>query len=356
MASVTLHQAVCLGCLRQGKAPEFVGGSIRSSSASLTPRAHFKITVSCGDGVSRLPRLRSSSFMQGEHGIDDLFVKRTTEEGSRRLCKYVYSAVAIVKKSPKRMKYAAGSKKGSEQLYLQVDPLGLDVGRLQPVIDMIKKGGVGIIPTDTVYAIVCDLKSRESVERLYRIKDMDPKKPLSILCRNFQDIDTYTMGFPRGNGAGQTNIFRAARQCLPGPASKEMPKQCITFGGSMAARCAPRKSVGVRMPEDAICQAILAQLDEPLLCTSVTQPAGEWLLDPALIFDMYGSADGGRGVDFVVDGGVRVAEPSTVVDMTGEKPIVLRQGKGEVADFMLLESHDSAELLLAEGVNPYAAR
>ncbi|MCO5572024.1 hypothetical protein L7F22_025775 [Adiantum nelumboides] len=168
---------------------------------------------------------------------------------------------------------------------------------------------------------------------LFRIKNMDSKKPLSILCRSFQDIDTYTTGFPRGNSQGNTNVFRAARQCLPGPytfilpASKEMPKQCTNFGGA-AESCAPRKSVGVRMPNDVICDAILRELDNPLICTSVRRPANDnWLLDPVIIADTYGASERKEGVDFVVDAGVRIADPSTVVDMTGVLPLLLRRGK-----------------------------
>lgn len=254
----------------------------------------------------------------------------------------------MVKRSPKRLKYRFSStRKVPESVYISVDSLGSDIWKLDRAIQLLRDGAVGVIPTDTVYAIVCDLKEPTSIDRIYRIKNMDPKKPLSILCRSFQDIDTYTTGFPRGNSQGNTNIFRAARQCLPGPytfilpASKEMPKQCTNFGGA-AESCAPRRSVGVRMPNDIICEAILRELDNPLICTSVRRPADDnWLLDPVLISDTYGASEGKEGVDFVVDGGVRVADPSTVVDMTGTTPVLLRRGKGIVEDWMLMEASDS---------------
>ncbi|KAG0560679.1 hypothetical protein KC19_9G004600 [Ceratodon purpureus] len=275
----------------------------------------------------------------------------------------VVAAHAVAKRSPKRLKYSSpGSRKNSQVQLLQLDPSGSDVWRLDPIVELIRSGAVGIIPTDTVYAIVCDLKNRQAIDRLYRIKNLDPMKPLSILCRSFQDVDKYTLGFPRGNSHGQTNVFRAARQCLPGPytfiltASKEMPKQCTTFGGSSAVSCAPRKSVGVRMPDDAICAALLSRLDEPLLCTSVRQRSeDDWMLDPVIIADTYGASEGREGVDFVVDGGERLAYPSTVIDMTGLMPTILRRGKGPVEDWMLMESHDSTESVGLEGMsNPYA--
>lgn len=229
-------------------------------------------------------------------------------------------------------------------LYVHMDPLGEDTWKLEPVIELIKQGGVGVIPTDTVYAIVCDLKSHSSIERLRRIKD-ENFKPLSILCRSLQDIDTYTMGFPRGNSQGQTNTFRGVKHCLPGPytfilpASKKLPKQCIRYGSNdTAAKYAWRNQVGVRMPDDAICQAILLNLDAPLICTSVKCPTkDQWLLDPVIIADTFEP----EGLDFIVDGGLRVADPSTVVDMTGSSPTLIRQGKGPRQDWMVLKSEDS---------------
>ncbi|KAH7421334.1 hypothetical protein KP509_13G051500 [Ceratopteris richardii] len=249
----------------------------------------------------------------------------------------------------------------SEAVYVSVDSHGSDIWKLERVIQLLKDGAVGVIPTDTVYAIVCDLKEPRSIDRIYRIKDMDPKKPLSILCRSFQDIDTYTTGFPRGNSQGITNIFRAARQCFPGPytfilpASKEMPKQCTNFGGG-AESCAPRKSVGVRMPNDVICESILRELDGPLICTSVRRPADDdWLLDPAIILDTYGASEGKEGLDFVVDGGLRIADPSTVVDLTGAIPVLLRRGKGPVEDWMLpVEEASDSRVREMAASNPYA--
>lgn len=248
---------------------------------------------------------------------------------------------AVVKRSPKRLKYSSPPfRKGDGVLYLKVDPSGVDAWRLEPVIELLKHGAVGVIPTDTVYAFVSDVKNPMAVDRIHRIKGMDTKKPLSILCHSFRDIDTYTTGFPCGNSQGQVNIFRAAHQCLPGPytfvlpASKELPKQCVKPGTSRAKHVS-RKCAGVRMPNDAICQAILEKLDGPLLCSSVKTADDEWMIDPAVIADIYGASMSQEGVDFVVDGGVRLADPSTVVDMTGSEPILLRKGKGSLFEWML---------------------
>ncbi|XP_020210095.1 uncharacterized protein LOC109795091 [Cajanus cajan] len=247
----------------------------------------------------------------------------------------------VVKRSPKRLKYTSGSRFTKEDglVYVEADPSASDSWKLEPIVSMLKQGAVGVIPTDTLYAIVCDLRSHSAIERLRRIKNIEASKPLSILCYSFRDIDKYTVGFPRGDGQGHANLFKAVKHCLPGPytfiliASKELPKQCIRFGTS-SAKYASRKNVGVRMPDDAICQSILKEMDAPLICTSIKfQKEDEWMIDPVMIADTYGP----EGLDFVVDGGVRVAEPSTVVDMTKLPPKVLRQGKGPILHWMELE-------------------
>ncbi|KAH9614077.1 hypothetical protein KSS87_003164 [Heliosperma pusillum] len=251
-----------------------------------------------------------------------------------------------VKKSPKRLKYSTPRfSKEDGLLYIEVDPSGADSWKLEPVIEQLKQGAVGVIPTDTVYAIVCDMNSHSALERLRRIKDIETTKPLSILCRSFHDIDVYTMGFPRGDSLGHPNTFRAVKHCLPGPytfiltASKNLPRQCINFGPGNA-KYTPKKSIGVRMPDDPITQAIVEKLDSPLISTSVKrQTEDEWILDPVMIADVYGK----EGLDFVVDAGLRVAEPSTVVDMTGSLPKIIRLGKGPAQPWMVSEDDEDEE-------------
>ncbi|KAK6798869.1 hypothetical protein RDI58_006572 [Solanum bulbocastanum] len=261
-----------------------------------------------------------------------------------------FQSLAVVKRSPKRLKYSAPRlTKEDGLLYVQVDQFGSDSWKLDPVVELLKGGAVGVIPTDTLYAIVCDLNSHSAIERLRRIKEIEPSKasciyPLSIICRSFRDIDTYTTGFPCGNAQGLTDIFRAVKRCLPGPytfiltASKQLPKQCTRYG-TATSKYASRKNVGVRIPDDPVCQAILEKLDGPLISTSVKSPKeNEWILDPVIIADVYGP----EGLDFVVDAGVRVADPSTVVDMTESAPRIIRQGKGPKQPWMIAEDDDSA--------------
>ncbi|XAR52008.1 hypothetical protein NMG60_11006834 [Bertholletia excelsa] len=255
-----------------------------------------------------------------------------------------FLSLAVVKRSPKRLKYSSPRfTKKDGLLYLEVDPSGADSWKLDPVVNLLKEGAVGVIPTDTVYAIVCDLKSHAAIERLRRIKNIETSKPLSILCRSLRDIATYTTGFPSGNGQGVTNIFRAVKHCLPGPytfiltASKELPKKCTRYG-TTTSKYAQRKNVGVRIPDDAVCQAILEKMGTPLISTSVKSPKETgWIIDPVVIADVYGP----EGLDFIIDAGVRVADPSTVIDMTGSVPKIIRQGKGPRQPWMVSDEDDS---------------
>lgn len=106
------------------------------------------------------------------------------------------------------------------------------------------------------------------------------------------------------------------------PASKALPKQCIRHGSTTTFTT--RKNVGVRIPDDSICQAILEKLKGPLISTSVKWPTEDrWMIDPVVIADIYDQ----EGLDFVIDGGIRAADPSTVVDMTENIPTIIRKGK-----------------------------
>lgn len=202
-------------------------------------------------------------------------------------------------------------------MYLQVDQGDYELWKLAPIAAMLSRGAVGVVPTDTVYAFVCDIGSKRSIERLYAIKDMDPKKPLSIMCRDLSMVSEYTRALPN-------QAFRAIRRSLPGPytfivhASTRVPRIMLR----------KRRTIGIRIPADAICAELLGELDQPLLCSSVRTEDDSFWNNPAQIADRYG-----KRLDFVVDGGARLAEPSTVIDMTGRDPEIIRVGKGDVELF-----------------------
>ncbi|KAJ9512101.1 hypothetical protein QJQ45_012745 [Haematococcus lacustris] len=260
---------------------------------------------------------------------------RTTLQGvhSRSWLGHSDVRVAASPRNVKRLKYAefgqAGSLKIDDPAIISLKGDGSDLWRLDSVVDHLKRGGVGIIPTDTLPALVVDLENKDAVMKLYRAKELDPKKPLSILCKcdtsakSFQEVAYYTLGFPAANTPGQQNWFPVFKRVLPGPytiilpASKNLPGQCVDF---MKGKTIHRKSVGIRMPDDAVCKQFM------LLW---------WLLLmlPLLPVPCACDAPAGKGIDFIVDVGRRVATQSTVVDMTGAEPVVTRLGRGDPSPF-----------------------
>ena len=183
------------------------------------------------------------------------------------------------------------------------------------VAQILRRGGVAVIPTDTVYALVCLLGDDDAVRQLYEVKHIAPAKRLSLLVGDIATASRYTRGIANP-------VFRAMRRVLPGPytfifqASPDIPRVMLH----------KRRTVGIRIPDSPIALALLAELGETLLSTSVRNGADEWLLDPAEIADELAGQ-----VSVVVDAGLLAAEPSTVVDLSGVEPVLLRRGKGDVA-------------------------
>ncbi|KAL0395790.1 UNVERIFIED_CONTAM: putative protein YciO [Sesamum calycinum] len=234
---------------------------------------------------------------------------------------------AVVKRSPKRLKYSSPRfTKEDGLLYVEVDPSGADTWKLDPIVELLKQGAVGVIPTDTVYAIACDLRNNSAIERL--------RSRLAFYVTLSKTL-THTL---------QDFLVAMAKYTFILTASKELPKQCIRYG-TTASKYASRKNVGVRIPDDPVCQAILEKMEAPLypqedfvhFCLSVKSPKeNEWILDPVVIADVYGP----EGLDFVVAAGTRVADPSTVVDMTGSLPRIIRLGKGPKQPWMVAEDEE----------------
>eukprot|EP00197_Chlamydomonas_leiostraca_P009623 CAMPEP_0202862172 /NCGR_PEP_ID=MMETSP1391-20130828/3309_1 /ASSEMBLY_ACC=CAM_ASM_000867 /TAXON_ID=1034604 /ORGANISM="Chlamydomonas leiostraca, Strain SAG 11-49" /LENGTH=277 /DNA_ID=CAMNT_0049541669 /DNA_START=95 /DNA_END=928 /DNA_ORIENTATION=- len=247
--------------------------------------------------------------------------------------------VCAFQRNARRAKYDAEKSKErtSNCLVITVAADGSDAWRLEPVFELLRDGAVGIIPTDTLPALVAPLEDRDAVARLYGAKQLDPKKPLSILVRNFQDVAHYTGGFPAPQ-PGQPNWFNVMKKLLPGPytvilpASKNLPSQCVDF---MKGKNIHRKSVGVRLPDNPVTQAVLEGAGMALLCTSVHTEDGE--LSPGTEVPDVGSMleqYAGKSVEFVVDIGPHVATQSSIIDMTGDEPEVIREGLGDVSPFL----------------------
>jgi tRNA threonylcarbamoyl adenosine modification protein (Sua5/YciO/YrdC/YwlC family) len=188
---------------------------------------------------------------------------------------------------------------------------------LKLVTECILDGGVIIYPTDTVYAMGCDINSRSGIERVARMKQVKVEKAdFSFVFYDLSHISEYTKQF-------NTSTFKLLKRNLPGPftfileANNSIPK---LFRNK-------KKTLGIRVPDNAICRSIVDKLDRPIISTSIhdEDEVIEYTTDPELIHEKYA-----HQVDLVVDGGYGHNEASTVVDLTSDEPIIIRQGIGEL--------------------------
>jgi len=183
---------------------------------------------------------------------------------------------------------------------------------IEKVVSAIKKGEVVAYPTDTVYGIGCDLFNKNAIEKVYRIKGKQRNKPLSFICSDLRDISQYAFV--------QDYAYKIMKRLLPGPytfvlrATKLVPKIVLT----------KQKTVGIRVPDNNICLEIVKSLGHPVISTSITRDEEQLFDNPESIQDIYG-----HQLAYVVDGGTMASQHSTVVDLSGDTPEVIREGKGD---------------------------
>lgn len=183
------------------------------------------------------------------------------------------------------------------------------------VVERLKSGDVAIYPTDTLYAIGCDALNVKSVERICRIKGVNPLKAnLSIICSDLSDLSHYVKV--------SNSHFKLMKRNLPGAFTFILPTNA-----NLPRIYKNRKTVGIRVPDNPIVRAMVEALGNPLLTTSVNTPddAIEYATDPTLIAESYQ-----HEIDLIVDGGYGGFEQSTIVDCTDTEPVIVRQGKGEL--------------------------
>ncbi len=184
---------------------------------------------------------------------------------------------------------------------------------IKQVAECLLSGGVIVYPTDTIYGLGCDIFQPKAIEKICRIKQIDPRKAqLSFICRDLSHLSDYTKSI-------DTPLYRLLKSHLPGPftfilpASKEVPKILQS----------KKSTIGLRIPDNVICQHILDALGHPLISASLPGEMVEEYTDPEVIFENFGSQ-----VDFVIDGGIGGMIPSTVVDCTSDDWHITRQGQG----------------------------
>ena len=183
--------------------------------------------------------------------------------------------------------------------------------KIRRAADVLRQGGVIAYPTDTVYGICCRAQDKKAIDRIYRMKRMSREQLLALMCPDLSEIARYAI---------VDNItYRTLKRAFPGPycfilkATREVPRMLQS----------KQKTVGIRVAASEIVQSLLRELDAPLV-TSTASWEGEVLVDPAEIDQRF------RDLDLVLDAGACERVPSTVVDLSGEDPVVVREGKGPV--------------------------
>jgi len=181
-------------------------------------------------------------------------------------------------------------------------------------VEILLAGGVIVYPTDSSYALGCQLGEKDAMERIRRLRRLDDKHPLTLVCRDLSEITSYARI--------DNQAFRLLKTLTPGPytlvfqATKQVPRRLMH---------PKRKAIGIRVPNNEICRALLGALDQPILSTTLILPGDDRpLTDPD---EMRQRLD--REVDLIIDGGFCGLEPTTVVDMTEEPPALMRIGKGD---------------------------
>ncbi|NHZ83589.1 threonylcarbamoyl-AMP synthase [Massilia sp. CCM 8695] len=208
--------------------------------------------------------------------------------------------------------------------FFQIHPDNPQARLIKQAAQIIHAGGIVALPTDSCYALVCHLDDKGAVEKLRRIRGIDEKHHLTLLCRDLSEIAVYARVDNRQ--------FRLLKAATPGPytvileATRVVPRRLSHPS---------RKTIGLRVPENAIAQALLAELGQPLLGTTLILPeldgeGGDPLTDADSIRERID-----KQVDLIVDGGACSLEPTTVIDLTGDDVVLVRQGRGDAAVFGL---------------------
>ncbi len=206
-------------------------------------------------------------------------------------------------------------------MLIKIYPENPNPKAIEQVVEVLKKGGIIIYPTDTVYGMGCDIGNHKAIEKICRLRGIKPEKAnFSFICSDLRHISDYIKPI-------DTTTFRVLKKALPGPftfilnANNNVPKLLSSN----------KKTVGIRVPDNDIAREIVLQLGNPILSTSIhdDDEVVEYSTDPELIHEKYEDT-----VDIVIDGGYGDNEPSTVVDCTLGDFEIIRQGKGNLENYL----------------------
>lgn len=193
---------------------------------------------------------------------------------------------------------------------------------IKQAVEMVHKGAVIVYPTDSSYALGCHLEDKVAVDRIRQIRDVDERHHLTLVCRDLSELAT----FAKVDNAQ----FRLIKGCTPGPftfilnATRDVPRRLVH---------PKRLTIGLRVPDHAVAQALLQELDAPLLSSTLILPGdGQALNDPEEIRDRLE-----HQVDLILNAGSCEMDSTTVIDLTGDEPVLLRRGRGDVSSFGFAE-------------------
>jgi tRNA threonylcarbamoyl adenosine modification protein (Sua5/YciO/YrdC/YwlC family) len=200
--------------------------------------------------------------------------------------------------------------------YYELHPVNPELRFINKAINILKEGGVIIYPTDTVYGIGCDIFNKQALDRVKEIKSNPDIKLLSFICPDLKDIAKYAKV--------SDYAYKTMKRLLPGPytfilpAAKNVPKKLWS----------KRKTVGIRIPDHPVALKIVEGLGNPIVSTSTTTRKGELIIDPQEIKAVFNSQ-----VDLMLASGNLSGKPSSVIDLSGEEPVVVRVGAGDITTF-----------------------
>ena len=204
--------------------------------------------------------------------------------------------------------------------YFEIHPINPQQRLLRQAAQIIQSGGIVAAPTDSAYALVCRLDDKNAVERLRRIRGVDEKHHLTLLVRDLSEIALYARV--------DNTQYRLLKSVTPGPftiileATRELPRRVSHPS---------RKTIGIRVPENPILLGLLEELGEPLIGTTLQLPDDDHMLsDPEEVQERLG-----KQIELVIDGGAGTLEPTTIIDLTGPEPVLLREGRGDPSVFGL---------------------
>ena len=202
--------------------------------------------------------------------------------------------------------------------FFQIHPANPQTRLIRRSVEILLEGGVILYPTDSSYALGCQIGEKSAMERIRRIRKLDDKHNFTLVCRDLSEITTYAKI--------DNQAFRLLKSLTPGPytfiheATKQVPRRLLH---------PKRKTIGIRVPDNEICRALLGELDQPILSSTLIMPGDDRpLTDPEEMRELLD-----KQVDLIIDGGFCGLEPTTVVDMTAEPPSLMRLGKGDATLF-----------------------